>query len=296
MVPAPARRRPGRSSTCSRPSDRRNSSPCCRRSSVCAPATWSSSPTLAYPSYAVGAAVVGATVIASDDPDDWPGETRLVWLNSPGNPDGRVHGPEFLKRAVRRARDLGAVIANDECYTELNWAGDEPTPSILDPSCHRRQPTADALGVVAQQAVQPGRLPGGFRRRVQRPDRRTSRGAQAPRTDAAGAGAGGDDRGPGRRRPRERAARAVPRAPRDHAGGSRACGVPHRRERRRPVPLGDPWRGLLGDASGRWPTTASWSRRATSTASRRTARAGRAHGDGRGCGEAARRLEQFSKH
>jgi succinyldiaminopimelate transaminase len=90
-------------------------------------------PTLAYPSYAVGAAVVGATVLASDEPDEWPAETRLVWLNSPSNPDGRVHGVEFLARAVRRARELGAVIANDECYTELNWTGEGPTPSILDP-------------------------------------------------------------------------------------------------------------------------------------------------------------------
>jgi succinyldiaminopimelate transaminase len=76
-------------------------------------------------------------VLASDEPDDWPDETRLVWLNSPANPDGRVHGVEFLQRAVHRARDLGAVIANDECYTELNWtvsdgAEHEPTPSILD--------------------------------------------------------------------------------------------------------------------------------------------------------------------
>lgn len=90
-------------------------------------------PSLAYPTYAVGAAVVGATVLVSDEPDEWPAETRLVWLNSPGNPDGRVHGLEFLRRAVRRARDLGAVIANDECYTDLNWEGDEPTPSILHP-------------------------------------------------------------------------------------------------------------------------------------------------------------------
>ncbi|HEV7742415.1 MAG TPA: succinyldiaminopimelate transaminase [Pseudolysinimonas sp.] len=90
-------------------------------------------PTLAYPTYAVGAAAVGATVLASDEPEDWPDETRLVWLNSPGNPDGRVLDVEFLRRAVRRARDLGAVIANDECYTELNWAGDAPTPTILDP-------------------------------------------------------------------------------------------------------------------------------------------------------------------
>ncbi|MCS0498997.1 succinyldiaminopimelate transaminase [Protaetiibacter mangrovi] len=90
-------------------------------------------PTAAYPSYAVGAAVVGATVLSSDEPEEWPAETRLVWLNSPGNPDGRVHSLAFLRRAVVRARELGAVIANDECYAELDWGSDEPTPSILHP-------------------------------------------------------------------------------------------------------------------------------------------------------------------
>jgi succinyldiaminopimelate transaminase len=91
-------------------------------------------PTAAYPSYAVGAATVGATVLSSDEPDEWPDETKLVWLNSPGNPDGRVHDVEFLRRAVVRARELGAVIANDECYAELDWANPgQATPSILDP-------------------------------------------------------------------------------------------------------------------------------------------------------------------
>ncbi len=90
-------------------------------------------PTAAYPSYAVGAAVVGATVLSSDDPEEWPAETRLVWLNSPGNPDGRVHPLEFLRRAVVKARELGAVIANDECYAELDWGAEEATPSILHP-------------------------------------------------------------------------------------------------------------------------------------------------------------------
>ncbi len=90
-------------------------------------------PTVAYPTYEVGARIVGASVLRTDEPDEWPADTRLVWLNSPGNPDGRVHGHEFLRRAVVRARELGAIIANDECYTELNWAGSGPTPSILDP-------------------------------------------------------------------------------------------------------------------------------------------------------------------
>jgi succinyldiaminopimelate transaminase len=90
-------------------------------------------PTVAYPTYEVGARIAGADVVRSDDPDEWPTNTRLVWLNSPGNPDGRVHALSFLRRAVVRARELDAVIANDECYTELNWEGDDPTPSILDP-------------------------------------------------------------------------------------------------------------------------------------------------------------------
>jgi len=90
-------------------------------------------PTVAYPTYEVGARIAGAEIARSDEPDEWPENTRLVWLNSPGNPDGRVHGLEFLRRAVVRARELGAVIANDECYTELNWEGAAPTPSILDP-------------------------------------------------------------------------------------------------------------------------------------------------------------------
>ncbi|PRY69420.1 succinyldiaminopimelate aminotransferase [Glaciihabitans tibetensis] len=90
-------------------------------------------PSVAYPTYAIGAALAGASVVTADDPAAWPANTKLIWLNSPGNPDGRVLGIAGLAAAVARARELGAVIANDECYAELNWAGDEPTPSILDP-------------------------------------------------------------------------------------------------------------------------------------------------------------------
>jgi len=94
-------------------------------------------PRTAYPTYAIGAALAGATVHAGDDPAEWPEGTRLVWLNSPGNPDGRVLGIDELRAAVARARELGAVIVSDECYAELAWdapwAG-SPTPSILDPA------------------------------------------------------------------------------------------------------------------------------------------------------------------
>ncbi|TBN57339.1 succinyldiaminopimelate transaminase [Glaciihabitans arcticus] len=90
-------------------------------------------PAVAYPTYAVGAALAGASVVSSDSPDEWPEATRLVWLNTPGNPDGRVLDVDFLKRAVARARELGAIIVSDECYAELAWEGELPTPSILDP-------------------------------------------------------------------------------------------------------------------------------------------------------------------
>jgi len=90
-------------------------------------------PAVAYPTYAIGAALVGATVVASDDPAQWPQGTKLVWVNSPGNPDGSVLTVEQLRTAVARARELGAVIASDECYAEFNWQGADPTPSILDP-------------------------------------------------------------------------------------------------------------------------------------------------------------------
>lgn len=90
-------------------------------------------PTVAYPTYAIGAAMVGATALASDDPAEWPENTRLVWLNSPGNPDGRLLDTEHLKAAVTRARELGAIVVNDECYAEFTWEGDTPAPSILDP-------------------------------------------------------------------------------------------------------------------------------------------------------------------
>lgn len=93
-------------------------------------------PRAAYPTYAVGAKLVGATPFASDDPSEWPEGTKLIWLNSPGNPDGRVLGVPELRAAVARARELGAVLASDECYAELGWDGEWAqglVPSVLDP-------------------------------------------------------------------------------------------------------------------------------------------------------------------
>ncbi len=93
-------------------------------------------PRAAYPTYEVGARLVGAEAVASDDPSEWPAHTRLIWINSPGNPDGRVLSAEELRDAVTRAREIGAVLASDECYAELGWDAPwdaQPVPSVLDP-------------------------------------------------------------------------------------------------------------------------------------------------------------------
>jgi succinyldiaminopimelate transaminase len=97
-------------------------------------------PRASYPTYAIGAAMAGAEAFASDDPAEWPDATRLVWLNSPGNPDGRVLSVSELRAAVERARELGAYVASDECYAELGWdapwdesGGGSRIPSVLDP-------------------------------------------------------------------------------------------------------------------------------------------------------------------
>ncbi|MDT0167745.1 succinyldiaminopimelate transaminase [Pseudarthrobacter sp. BRE9] len=100
-------------------------------------------PKVAYPTYDIGATLAGLTSVATDNLDELDDATRsrvrLVWVNSPGNPTGSVRGVESLKALVEQARELGAVVASDECYAELGWGdwdvqrGGQPVPSILDP-------------------------------------------------------------------------------------------------------------------------------------------------------------------
>jgi succinyldiaminopimelate transaminase len=93
-------------------------------------------PKVAYTAYAVGAAFAGATLVSEDDPDKWPKNTKLIWINSPGNPDGKVLSADNFAKAVKRARELGALLASDECYAELGWSAPwdkEVIPSVLDP-------------------------------------------------------------------------------------------------------------------------------------------------------------------
>ena len=89
-------------------------------------------PEVAYPTYRVGAEVVGAKVVACDDPAEVDAvRPALIWINSPANPHGAILSLEQTRAWVDAARSAGAVLAADECYGEFGW--DSEPVSVLDP-------------------------------------------------------------------------------------------------------------------------------------------------------------------
>ncbi|MER5471681.1 bifunctional succinyldiaminopimelate transaminase/glutamate-prephenate aminotransferase [Streptomyces sp. NPDC002935] len=89
-------------------------------------------PRLAYPTYEVGARLARADHVAYDDPTELdPTGLKLLWLNSPSNPTGRVLSAAELTRIVAWAREHGILVFSDECYIELGWEADPV--SVLHP-------------------------------------------------------------------------------------------------------------------------------------------------------------------
>ncbi len=103
-------------------------------------------PTVCYPTYEVGVRLTGATVVRSDSLTALgPAPVRLVWLNSPGNPTGRVLPAAHLRKVVDWARERGAIVVSDECYLSLGW---EATPSSVLSVC-----AGDYTGVLAVHSL-----------------------------------------------------------------------------------------------------------------------------------------------
>jgi succinyldiaminopimelate transaminase len=89
-------------------------------------------PPVCYPTYEVGVRLAGATVVRSDSLTALgPAPVKLIWLNSPGNPTGRVLPAAHLRKVVDWARERGAVVASDECYLPLGSSSQSAPPSIL---------------------------------------------------------------------------------------------------------------------------------------------------------------------
>ena len=89
-------------------------------------------PRLAYPTYEVGARLARAEYEVYDDPTALdPANLKLLWLNSPSNPTGKVLSKAELTRIVAWARQHGVLVFSDECYIELGWEA-EPV-SVLHP-------------------------------------------------------------------------------------------------------------------------------------------------------------------
>lgn len=106
-------------------------------------------PALAYPTYEVGVRLAGAQPVPVDDGEPMPDPTgiRLVWLNSPSNPTGRVLGPADLRTVVEWGRAHDALIVSDECYVEFGW--DAEPLSVLHPAVCGDDPT----GVLAVHSL-----------------------------------------------------------------------------------------------------------------------------------------------
>lgn len=114
-------------------------------------------PECAYPTYAVGAQVSGSRLVPLDDPAGLPEDTRLIWINSPANPSGKMLSLEELRRWVTAARSLGAVLASDECYGEFAW--DAEPISVLDP----RVNDDDLTGLLAVHSISKRSNAAGYR-------------------------------------------------------------------------------------------------------------------------------------
>jgi succinyldiaminopimelate transaminase len=98
----------------------------------CGPGDTVVHPELAYPTYEIGARLAGARPAAADGLASLgPERVRLVWVNSPANPTGRVLPAAHLRKMVSWARERAATLASDECYLDLAW--DAEPVSVLHP-------------------------------------------------------------------------------------------------------------------------------------------------------------------
>jgi succinyldiaminopimelate transaminase len=115
-------------------------------------------PELAYPTYEVGALLAHAEVQRTDGLTALgPRTPKIIWLNSPSNPTGRVLPAEHLRKVVDWARERGSIVVSDECYLSLAW--DAQPVSVLD----REVSGGDVTGVLAVHSLSKSSSLAGYR-------------------------------------------------------------------------------------------------------------------------------------
>jgi succinyldiaminopimelate transaminase len=90
-------------------------------------------PAVSYPSYEMSATLAGCRAVPVDvddlgavEPDD-ARRALCLWVNSPGNPTGRLTD---LGAAAAWGRSHAVPVLSDECYVEFTWDG--PPRTILE--------------------------------------------------------------------------------------------------------------------------------------------------------------------
>ncbi|MEV4318664.1 succinyldiaminopimelate transaminase [Actinocrispum sp. NPDC049592] len=115
-------------------------------------------PELAYPTYEVGALLARAEVLRADGLTlVGPRRPKIIWLNSPSNPTGKVLPVEHLRKVVDWARERGTIVVSDECYLSLAW--DTQPLSILD----RDVCGGDLTGLIAVHSLSKSSSLAGYR-------------------------------------------------------------------------------------------------------------------------------------
>jgi succinyldiaminopimelate transaminase len=114
-------------------------------------------PEVAYPTYEVGAVLAGLAVRRTDRPPADAAGVVLVWLNSPGNPHGRVLSDDELRSWVAWGRAHGVPIVADECYVMLGW---DATPRSL---LHPQIAGEDHSGLLAVHSLSKQSTAAGYR-------------------------------------------------------------------------------------------------------------------------------------
>ncbi len=209
------------------------------------------SPNPFYQIYEGAALLAGAepyyvpSVAARNFAVDWdsvPAEVwaraQLVYVCSPGNPTGAVMPLEEWKKLFALSDEHGFVIASDECYSEIYFR-DEPPLGGLEAAA--RLGRDDFRNLVALTSLSKRSNVPGLRSGFVAGDASVLQEVPAlphlPRQRDERRGGGGQHRGLGRREPRGRQPRAVPRQVRGRHAAARA-GARRSPARRQLLPLG----------------------------------------------------------